>query len=188
MSANFVAWSGGGVDLAQDLFILALPFPYLRHLRLERKKKIATSIMFAVGALTVAFSIVRLTCIPKFTISVNTTLDAVPAILWSGLELYVGIICACLPSIYPLVAPVFSWVDNYFSPPQPAAQLQPAESMIRDRLQRNKKKYRPIWDITLTGMSTTKVGDEEAISVVVQPYTQPSDDEINLVRTSSTTR
>lgn len=51
MSANFVAWSGGGVDLAQDLFILVLPFPYLRHLRLPTRKKVATSIMFAVGAL-----------------------------------------------------------------------------------------------------------------------------------------
>ena len=50
---DFVTWSSAGVDLAQDLVLLALPFPYLKSLRLELKKKIAIFIMFAVGSLCV---------------------------------------------------------------------------------------------------------------------------------------
>lgn len=31
---------------------------------------------------------------------------------WSGLELYVGIICACLPNFNTLLKPVYAWVGS----------------------------------------------------------------------------
>ncbi len=36
------------------------------------------------------------------------TADFVPVAIWSGLELYVGVVCACLPSIHSLLSPVLA--------------------------------------------------------------------------------
>jgi hypothetical protein len=51
MSPGIVAWSAAGVDLAEDTWLLILPFLYIRHLKLDFKSKLATFIMFAVGLL-----------------------------------------------------------------------------------------------------------------------------------------
>ncbi|GAP85767.1 putative CFEM domain-containing protein [Rosellinia necatrix] len=165
ISANAVSWSGGGVDLAQDLVILALPFPYLRHLKLSLWNKIATLIMFSVGSLTIAFSIVRLTTIPHFTVSVNSTLDAVPIFLWSALELYVGIICACLPSLYRFVLPVLHWFGGFVHPTRSREPLKATEDPgveMRNEAKRDRKKFRPYWDITLASTVATSRSEDNA--------------------------
>lgn len=38
------------------------------------------------------------------------TADFVEVGIWSGLELYVGIICACLPNFHSLLKPVYAWM------------------------------------------------------------------------------
>lgn len=53
-----------------------------------------------------AFSIIRLVALTHFSIS-DVTWNYLPPILWSSIEVCVGIICACLPVMAPLI-PRFS--------------------------------------------------------------------------------
>ncbi|KAI0379257.1 hypothetical protein F5Y04DRAFT_290472 [Hypomontagnella monticulosa] len=182
--ANFVAWSAGAVDLAEDLVLLALPFPYIRKLRLGLKKKIATSIMFAVGLLTVICSIVRFPTTYQFTYSLNSTLDIVPIGIWSCMELYVGIICACLPSIYPLLKPLLNCVTPSSRKHSAASsEPHPDPNVPRSFLRRDKKKYKPDWDVTLTNVSVHH--EEESAKA---PYTRIDDTTTFTSGTGSTNR
>lgn len=52
-------------------------------------------------------------------------------------------------------------------PTQPTAMTR---ATVSDWFQRNKKKYRPEWGITLTGISTVRGGEEEAVTIVIQLY------------------
>ncbi|KAL1877449.1 hypothetical protein Daus18300_002435 [Diaporthe australafricana] len=60
----------------------------------------------------VAVSLYRLTTIDEFTLSHNPTSDFVEVGIWSGLELDVGIICACLPNFHSLLKPVYAWMGT----------------------------------------------------------------------------
>ncbi|KAI1378020.1 hypothetical protein F4677DRAFT_32716 [Hypoxylon crocopeplum] len=181
-ATNFVAWSAGAVDLAEDLFLLGLPFPYIRRLRLGLKKKIATSIMFAVGLLTIVCSIVRFPTTYKFTYSLNSTVDIVPIGLWSCLELYVGIICACLPSIYPLLKPILNCITPSSRKASAASsEPNPDPNVPRSFAMRDRKKYKPDWDITSTTVSVNR-GDEQAMA----PYSRIDDTVTTTLQTGDT--
>lgn len=53
-------------------------------------------------------SIARIPAIKSFETSDNFTAAYVPTAMWSDIELEVGIICACLPSLRALVIPLFT--------------------------------------------------------------------------------
>ncbi|KAL2194232.1 hypothetical protein P885DRAFT_43437 [Corynascus similis CBS 632.67] len=71
-NANILVWVAAATGIAYDVWLLALPFPQLMALNVHWKKKVMGSIMFA---------------------------DIVQVCLWSGIELDVGVICPCLPSL-----------------------------------------------------------------------------------------
>lgn len=50
---NAIAWSNAAINIALDLWILAIPLWELRRLQLHWKKKIGVGLMFSVGALYV---------------------------------------------------------------------------------------------------------------------------------------
>lgn len=50
---NSAAWANAGINIVQDIIIILLPMNELRHLQLNRKKKIGMYAMFGVGSLLV---------------------------------------------------------------------------------------------------------------------------------------
>ncbi|KAJ8130149.1 hypothetical protein O1611_g3481 [Lasiodiplodia mahajangana] len=60
----------------------------------------------AYGVFAIAVSIARLPYINQFTGTTNPTIDWVPITIWSALENYIGVICACLPSLPALLKPL----------------------------------------------------------------------------------
>ncbi|KAF2015120.1 hypothetical protein BU24DRAFT_434167 [Aaosphaeria arxii CBS 175.79] len=95
VGANKVSISGGVIDLFWTLVILVVPLPHILRLQLPLYKKFAVTVMFAWGIWCVLFFITlapHLTCYS----------DGIGLQLWSGIELDVAVICACLPSVYPL--------------------------------------------------------------------------------------
>ncbi|KAI0009531.1 hypothetical protein F4779DRAFT_617566 [Xylariaceae sp. FL0662B] len=73
MSSGIPTWIGTGGGLVIDLWLLVLPLFYLRGLKLDLKKKIITLIMFAVGLVTIALGIIRMTKQTAFVNSTNLT-------------------------------------------------------------------------------------------------------------------
>ncbi|KAI9870835.1 MAG: hypothetical protein M1830_003747 [Pleopsidium flavum] len=94
--------------IATDLAIFALPMPVLASLQLPRKQKICLMLVFAVGGCVCLMSFLRLRHIYVLAISKDIPWDNVAAATWSGIEINVGIICACLPTLKHLI--------TYFAP------------------------------------------------------------------------
>jgi len=51
LNVNALAYANGGMSIAQDLIIIALPLPVLTKLNMSIKKKIGVGFMFTVGSL-----------------------------------------------------------------------------------------------------------------------------------------
>lgn len=115
-NVNILAWVAAITGIVFDLWLLALPFPQLMALNLHWKKKIMGIFMFGMGALVLIISLIRLKTINDFTRTSNPTSPCLPShlpknspanpsagdivdvIVWSSIEMHVGVICPCLPS------------------------------------------------------------------------------------------
>ncbi|KAK4227147.1 putative CFEM domain-containing protein [Podospora fimiseda] len=92
----------GIIDVVEDFLIIILPCPFIIRLQLSWQKKWPVAIMFSVGLITLVISILRVLALHNLNYSDNPTLDNGPLVLWSNLELSIGLICACVPTLYPL--------------------------------------------------------------------------------------
>ncbi|CAK7213236.1 hypothetical protein SBRCBS47491_001733 [Sporothrix bragantina] len=99
LSVNSIGWANAAISIAIDIWMLAVPLWQLRKLRLHWKKKIGVAVMFTVGTFVTIVSILRLQSLLHFANSTNPTWDNYEVINWSTIEINVGIICACLPSL-----------------------------------------------------------------------------------------
>ncbi|KAK3201487.1 hypothetical protein GRF29_185g1119024 [Pseudopithomyces chartarum] len=99
VSNNNLAFAHAGIGIVMDFVTLALPITQIWNLHMSTKKKLGVLLMFSVGAFVTIISILRLRSLVHFAKTQNMTWDYLEASLWSLLEVQVGIICACLPSI-----------------------------------------------------------------------------------------
>ncbi|KAH8669062.1 CFEM domain-containing protein [Xylariales sp. PMI_506] len=96
---NAAIWANAGISIAVDLWMIVIPLSQLHKLNLHWKKKVGVGLMFVVGAFVTVVSIFRLRSLVTFANSQNPTWDDLDGSLWSTLEINVGIICACMPSL-----------------------------------------------------------------------------------------
>ncbi|EHK47687.1 hypothetical protein TRIATDRAFT_316718 [Trichoderma atroviride IMI 206040] len=89
--------------IATDILILIFPLPYIWNLRLRLSQKIATSFIFGLGIFVTAVSITRLVFVLELDLnSPDVTWNECTEMIWTGVETYVGTVCACLPSLKPI--------------------------------------------------------------------------------------
>ncbi|KAK2745694.1 hypothetical protein FQN57_003591 [Myotisia sp. PD_48] len=102
--ANVIAQEIGSasVNLALDLFIVVLPMPVPWSLRMRLKKKILLSGVLSLGLCICAMNLTRVILVITEDAE-DFTFSVVYARLFASLEIYVGIITACLPTLGPLV-------------------------------------------------------------------------------------
>ncbi|KAL7813875.1 hypothetical protein V8C44DRAFT_357218 [Trichoderma aethiopicum] len=90
--------------IVTDALILVFPLPYIWHLHLRLSQKIATAGIFLVGIFVSIVSIVRFVFVLEVDLdSPDVTWDQCSEMLWTGIEIYIGTVCACLPSLKPLL-------------------------------------------------------------------------------------
>lgn len=111
------------LNIITDLAILFLPIPILTGMRLPRKQKIILVITFSFGAFTVAVDVVRIVYLQGAAMTrLTETIKGIAhgktllveqgdfswyasqSFMWSAIEVNVGIMCACVPGLKPLVA------------------------------------------------------------------------------------
>ncbi|KAI0418926.1 hypothetical protein F5X98DRAFT_336709 [Xylaria grammica] len=110
ISTNGIFWAGAFIVIAIDVWIILIPLMFIMRMNFSLRKRLLSGVMFAFGLFVVFVSLFRIKTINRFTLSRNPTADFVEVGIWSGLELYVGIICACLPNFHHLFKPVFAWI------------------------------------------------------------------------------
>ncbi|RAL05755.1 putative MFS monosaccharide transporter [Aspergillus ibericus CBS 121593] len=111
--------SSSPVNIVTDLAILFLPNPILTQMRLPRKQKIILVITFSFGFFVAVVDVIRIAYIQdaataRQIASRQVHLQDTPgddlswygalSFMWSVIEVNVSIICACVPSLKPLVA------------------------------------------------------------------------------------
>ncbi|KAL2759355.1 hypothetical protein ACRALDRAFT_1074319 [Sodiomyces alcalophilus JCM 7366] len=106
-SANAISWSNAAINIALDFWLLAVPLWQVRSLQLHWKKKVGVALMFVVGTFVTAVSILRLQSLVTFAKSANATWEFYFVSVWSTIEITVGVMCACLPSVRLLLVRLF---------------------------------------------------------------------------------
>ncbi|TLS25953.1 hypothetical protein PpBr36_07214 [Pyricularia pennisetigena] len=103
ISVNALTYASAGVSIFFDVVILLLPLPIILGLDATRRLRAEIVVMLSVGVLVLITSCVRMRYIALFADSTNPTWDATDAILWSGIEISVAVICISLPAIRVLL-------------------------------------------------------------------------------------
>ncbi|CZR67823.1 related to integral membrane protein PTH11 [Phialocephala subalpina] len=104
---NAMAWANAVISILLDAWMLGLPMSQVVKLNLHWKKKVGVASMFVVGTFVTVVSILRLQSIVRFAKSINPTRDNISVAQWSTVEINVGIICACMPSMRLLLVRLF---------------------------------------------------------------------------------
>jgi fucose permease len=115
--------SSAPLNIITDLAILFLPMPILTSMRLPKKQKIILIITFSFGVFVAAVDVVRIAYLQSASetrianIHSNANEDnnltaestdfnwyASLSFMWSVIEVNIGIMCACVPALKPLIS------------------------------------------------------------------------------------
>lgn len=110
------------VNVVTDLAILALPIPVLTGMRLPWRQKCVLVFTFSLGIFVTVVDVVRIYYLQQAisTVSTITIKDtssmfgdspefawtASFSLMWSAVEVNVGMICACIPTLKPLIVKI----------------------------------------------------------------------------------
>ncbi|KAL8785196.1 MAG: hypothetical protein Q9195_008729 [Heterodermia aff. obscurata] len=89
-------------NIIADAAIIALPIPQVWKLQLSRMRKVGLVGIFLLAALTTIISIVRVNFNAHIDVT-DPTWNFVKVAILSTVEVSVGVCCACMPVIYPLL-------------------------------------------------------------------------------------
>ncbi|KAI3392740.1 hypothetical protein diail_5254 [Diaporthe ilicicola] len=99
INTNSLGWANAAISIVEDVWMLAIPLSQLHSLQLHWKKKIGVAIMFCTGTFVTIISVVRLQSLITFGDTDNPTWDNLRVSLWSTIEINVGIITCCMPTL-----------------------------------------------------------------------------------------
>ncbi|KAL4802501.1 hypothetical protein BDV18DRAFT_163903 [Aspergillus unguis] len=86
-----------GTSLIFDVIIIALPLPILARLKLKMRQKILLGVLFGLGFFVTIIQIIRI-----FTVAnLETYANSEPIIIWSDVEISLGVIISCVPTYGP---------------------------------------------------------------------------------------
>ncbi|KAJ5454024.1 uncharacterized protein N7458_004980 [Penicillium daleae] len=98
-----------GTSIGLDLIIIALPLPVLWRLQLRLKQKLILAALFALGFFVTIIQIIRI-----FTVKdLKTYTDSKNIVIWSCIEVSLGVIVSCIPTYGPLFKAFASTVNSY---------------------------------------------------------------------------
>ncbi|KAJ9604560.1 hypothetical protein H2200_010673 [Cladophialophora chaetospira] len=104
INVNALTYAHAGLNIFQDLLILALPIPWILRLKLQLSQKIGLVIMFQVGTFACITAMVRLRFLAGFggTNSTDPLWETADTTMWTAAETSSAIVCSCLPAIRAL--------------------------------------------------------------------------------------
>ena len=119
--------SVAGLDIGLDFLVLLLPLPAITNLHLPRKQKLGLMLVFLLGFFVCIVSVIRLVTVLIASAKDDFVMSGVWAIIWSTVEANVGIICASLLALKPLVAKLFPTIIQESKPPRHSMRLPMVE-------------------------------------------------------------
>ena len=120
------------IDVGLGFLILILPLPAITSLHLPRKEKITLVLAFTLGFFVCIASLVRLLTVYITSRQGNTVAAGVWAIIWSAVEANVGIICASLLALKPLLNHLYPRLLEHNEPPKHSMRLPMIDTLAED--------------------------------------------------------
>ncbi|MCJ1246920.1 hypothetical protein MMC30_004131 [Trapelia coarctata] len=102
INLNSLAYGITGAGFITDICIWLLPLPWLWGLQMKLPRKLAVIGIFCLGGLVCLASIIRLPLLTKVNF-IDATWTIVDPAIWLLVECNIGIVCACLPIMRPLL-------------------------------------------------------------------------------------
>lgn len=96
-----------GLNIFTDIAVTVLPLPVIKSLQLPKRPKLALMAVFCLGGVTCIVSLLRLQSLYAVSVSEDISWDNPMAALWSNLEVNIGILCACLPTLKTCIVRFF---------------------------------------------------------------------------------
>ncbi|KAJ5233793.1 uncharacterized protein N7469_005559 [Penicillium citrinum] len=107
----FFRWNGFA-NMALDILVLCLPYPMAWRLQTSIRQKFILTGIFLLGGFSVCVvSVLRIVSFDFVTLEDVTYVSVTPS-TWSSIEQSVGVICACLPTLRPLVRRLYGASSN----------------------------------------------------------------------------
>lgn len=100
-------FTNAALNIITDIAIAVLPLPVIKSLNLPRRPKLALMFVFLLGGITCIVSLLRLQSLYAVSVSNDISWDNPLAAMWSNLEVNIGIICSCLPTLKTCIVRVF---------------------------------------------------------------------------------
>ncbi|KAI9048956.1 hypothetical protein LZ554_006805 [Drepanopeziza brunnea f. sp. 'monogermtubi'] len=110
---KIIGYSGAVASILEDFFILLLPAGEIWNLQLSRVQKWNLFFMFAIGSFACVTSIVRFQFISAFDKQFDVTWDHFDFVLWSLIEEFIAVLCACIPSLRAFIVKIFLSVNTH---------------------------------------------------------------------------
>ncbi|CAG8025955.1 unnamed protein product [Penicillium nalgiovense] len=93
-----------------DVMILFVPTPIIWKLQMPKSQRVAVTSILLLGGFVCVAGIVRVIFLHKHTYSDDPSWTIAPVFMWSSVEPFIGIVCACLPTFSPLFR---RWWTNF---------------------------------------------------------------------------
>ncbi|KAI0873270.1 hypothetical protein GGS24DRAFT_402324 [Hypoxylon argillaceum] len=110
-------FANGALNIGEDLILYVLPTKILWSMNLPLKQRIALVGVFLIGGLTIIAGIVRIPSLKEAIVSTDPTWDHVGSSIWSSIECNIGIMCACLVHLKPLLVNI---IPAFLAPSKPS--------------------------------------------------------------------
>ncbi|KNG46059.1 integral membrane protein [Stemphylium lycopersici] len=104
INTNAFYYVTSAFHIIMDIWILVLPLRLIMRIPRQPRDKLALYIIFGLGAISTLASIIRLHFLRMFTLSNDPIYDSLPINTWSMVEVNIGILCASIPTLKPLVS------------------------------------------------------------------------------------
>ncbi|RSL86735.1 hypothetical protein CEP51_002626 [Fusarium floridanum] len=98
-----IFFSSLSLSIVTDLIILIVPIPLTWKLRMPLRKKIKIVLLLGAGGVATGLTMFRTYKAVKFLDSDDITVDYTPIDILTALEITIGFVCACLPSLNLLI-------------------------------------------------------------------------------------
>ncbi|KAK3712108.1 hypothetical protein LTR37_009199 [Vermiconidia calcicola] len=127
-SARNYWYSVAGMNIGLDFITLLLPLPAIHGLHLPRKQKFALLFVFLLGFFVCIVSVARVVTVRIAAAKGDYVASGVWAIIWSAVEANVGIMCASLLAVKPLIVHLFPKLMEETEPPRHSMKLPMIEA------------------------------------------------------------
>ncbi|CEF84523.1 hypothetical protein FGSG_13487 [Fusarium graminearum PH-1] len=98
-----IFFSDLSLSIVTDLIILLVPIPLTCRLNLSVGKRIKIVLLLGAGGIATALTLFRVVKAVDFLNSDDITVDYTPIAILTNLEITIGFVCACLPSLNMLI-------------------------------------------------------------------------------------